>query len=151
MSKGIFYTDEEDKALLAVYEDASETDKKKKKYLDIVKKAQRYGICPGRTPDALSQHLSKLVNPVKEEETNDSAEASNWELETNHWKQKALSLEERNNEWLDVIFNSAWDVNDFGYLQWNYKEITRFTREKYPEKYSEAVERIKTMKGENIQ
>lgn len=46
----------------AVYEDF-----KGKKYVDVAKKAQSFGICTTRNIDALAQHISVLVNQKESE------------------------------------------------------------------------------------
>lgn len=153
MGRGAIYTEDEEKALLALYEDSSETEKKKKKYLDIVKRGQRYGICSDRTPNAVVQHLSKLIEQTKDDSSDDKSntdfkeEANYWELEANRWRNRSLYYEKLNNDWLEVIFGKATGINEYDFIQWDFRAITRYARNEYPEKYSEVVEYFKMNEG----
>ena len=63
MSRGAFYTTEEDNALIALIK-----DNPKAKNIDIAKKAQTYNLCSDRNTDALAQHISVLKTPKKAED-----------------------------------------------------------------------------------
>lgn len=142
MSRGNFYTSEEDNALLALYEDSSDTEKHKKKYLDIVKRGQRYGICKERNADAVAQHLSRLLNPDKDNDAdteNDDLDTIFWRNSSNYFEKRFIESQE---EWLEATLGSATSINEFGYIQWDFKAITRYVRNKYPEKYAERAEML---------
>lgn len=66
MSRGAFYTEEENNALMELLK-----DNESEKYTDIAAKAIRYKICPGRTSRGLAQQLAKLTKKDEAENETD--------------------------------------------------------------------------------
>lgn len=66
MSRGAFYTEEENNALMELLK-----DNEGEKYTDVADKAIRYNLCPGRTPRGLAQQIAKLTKKDEAENETD--------------------------------------------------------------------------------
>ena len=69
MARGKFYTEEENKVLKALCEDNNGL-----KFIDLARLAQKYGICANRNIDALAGHISELLQPQKDDATEDDTD-----------------------------------------------------------------------------
>lgn len=73
MSRGPYYSTEDDALLISIIEDMPGA-----KYIDMARKAQRYGICKNRDMKALASRISKLANPVPSEPDATLSEEDLW-------------------------------------------------------------------------
>ncbi len=69
MARNKYYTQEEDNRLLALAQ-----DNKKSKLIDLGRKAVVYGICTGRTAEAIAQRIAVLLEDPEEKKPKTEAE-----------------------------------------------------------------------------
>jgi hypothetical protein len=141
MSRGKFYTSEEDEKLMSICEDMKNDLGEKIKLVDIAERAQRYGICSERNKDALAQHISVLMTPKppKKDDEEDEDEKTLYdytiEKELQEYKSKYEDL-------LRVLFDKA-SLNDSKTgLFWNWNALTYYLRTTEPTKYMAKMEEL---------
>lgn len=140
MARGPYYTPEEDRALLALYE-----DNKGKQYIMIAKLAQKYGLCTNRTPEALAQHLSALINPPEEKDEEPDAN----DLTTLIYENKYKEVKQKYEELMGAIFNNATlapNGEDGIYL--NLPKLLRHLYIHEPERVNATIEALKIQRKE---
>lgn len=135
MSRGVFYTDEEDNRLREVCKD-NEGDQ----LITLARKAQKYGICTERDERALAQHISKLLAPeATTEEGNDEVDpkAAFWESVAHHYEEKYFDLR-------TVILWKAklYKGVNHNSLTLDYKAILKWFWQNDPEGISAAIETL---------
>lgn len=143
MARAVYYTEDDDRKLLNVYE-----DNKKKKFIEVAKIAQRYGICKERGEQALAQHLSKLVNPPKADAEEEPEIAMQPEPEIAMLK-KALSIAEgKYNGILHAVIGKAtlYEGVSRNSLKLNFAEIMRWVWVNEPELANARIEELELEK-----
>ena len=138
MSRGYFYTEDEDKKLMAVLEDSEDS-----KLIDVARKAQRYGICTARDERALAQHIGKLKQP-KEEDEMIPPEEDFYEAIIEAWERLYFGLR-------SAVLNSAslYKGSERNSLSLNYKEILRWFWRNDSEAISARIEQLEFEEGLN--
>ena len=63
MARGKFYTEEEDKRIMAVCDDNPGMPN-----ADLAEKVKKYGICANRDVNALARHIARILQPKTEDE-----------------------------------------------------------------------------------
>lgn len=139
MSRGIFYTADENEKLMAVYE-----DNKNEQLIEIARKAQKYGICTERDERALSQHISKLLEPNAESEDGDEVDpkAAFWESVAHHFEDKYFSLRQTI-LWEGRLYKGSHHNS----LTLNYRAILKWFWENDPEAITAAIETLEFAEG----
>lgn len=133
MSRGPFYSNEEDQALFALYE-----DNQKMKKRDLAKKAQRYGICVERNVDALAQHISILVSPPSED---DSSSNDDVDITTFIFEKKYKDLKSKYESLMQTIIDKA-TLFENGGICFDYKAIWRWIYLNEPERIALRLESL---------
>lgn len=136
MSRGSFYSKEEDESLMAIYDDLN-TKNGNKRFIDAARKAQKYGICKTRNESALAQHIASLVNPPEAEEKqfNEAElvfESVNKQLE--EFKAKYESLVST------ILENDKLTEN--GLLWIDFNKLTRWFYKNEPQRYLDRIEML---------
>lgn len=129
MARGKFYTKDEDNYILAVCNDNQQLIDSKK-YKVIAEKLQSYGICANRDLDALSQHISRLLNP-EPEDTEKEIDVDNEILKGEYDKLKA-----KYESLIHVLIDESTEAKN-GYIQFVFPAITRWLKENETTRYWE--------------
>ena len=131
MSRGKGYKLEDDQKLLELYR-----DNEKKKYIDIAKMAQRYGICTERDQEELSEHISRLVSQKDDDEDTDDID-----LDLMSALKEVNDTRNRYEGLLHVILETA-TLSDFGLLFLDFKAILQWMYRNEPERVSARIEAL---------
>ena len=143
MSRGAFYTESEDKRLLAVF-----NDNPGEKLSAIAERAQKYGICTERDTRALAQHIGRITSPETEEPVDDvDPKAAFWEAVAHHFEDMYLGITKA------VLWEARlYKGQHHNSLTLDYKKILKWYWENDPESINaaiEAMETIENMEGVN--
>ena len=144
MARGKFYTQEEDKRIIEVSLDNEELVKAKK-YKDIAKKVQRYGICPNRDADALSQHISRLLNPEPED---DDKEISTEDVNNEFLQIELDKIKAKYESLIHVLIDEATEAKN-GFIQFVFPSITKWLKENETTRYWERFADIQQKNNDN--
>ena len=141
MSRGKFYTAEEDEKLMSICEDMKKDLGEKIKLVDIAERAQRYGICSERNKDALAQHISVLMAPKPskkdDEELDDGKTLYDYSLEKEN-----RELKEKYEGLLNVLFKNAHLNERRSMLFWDLQSLTNYLLVTEPTKYTARMEEL---------
>lgn len=140
MARGNYYTKDEDNYILEVCKDNQQLVDSKK-YKVIAEKLQRYGICTNRDLDALSQHISRLLNP-EPEDTEKEIDVDNEILKGEYDKLKA-----KYESLIHVLIDESTEAKN-GYIQFVFPAITRWLKENETRRYWERFDDIQQKNDE---
>lgn len=144
MARGKFYTKEEDERIVAVCND-NEDLVEAKKYKDIAKKMQKYGICPNRDADALSQHISRLLNPEPED---DEKEICTEDVNNEMLQIELDKLKEKYESLIHVLIDECTETKN-GFIQFVFPSITKWLKENETSRYWERFADIQQKNNAN--
>ena len=123
MARGKYYTQEEDRSLLALHEDNPGLQ-----HIELAKLAHRYGRCSDRGLNALAQHISQLLRPA-DPETTEETEPEEMTIETMIAEVKAADKYE---DFIDLIFRTMKLHENRMWLQLSFPDIMKWLRENEP-------------------
>lgn len=138
MAKGPYYSNTENERLLKLWE-----DNKDKTFAEVAEMAIFYGICEGRSPRAVAQQLSKLVNPPEE---GPQAELVEMDITSLILEKENKELRNELSSLLETILGTATLYNGYA-LHLDYREILKWLFANEPEK---TAARIETLRLEEV-
>ena len=146
MARGPYYTEEQDKALLNLYNDMKKTNPKAKN-VDVADAAIRYNIagCADRSREGLAQRISFLTNPPKEVKESASQE---FDIETEMLRAENKELRRRLEGILDAVVGQAtlYDNNERLGLCLNYPAINSYLWRNETERVNARIEALQALK-----
>lgn len=134
MARGPYYSDLENERLLKLWRDNED-----KSFTDVAALAVFYGICDGRSERAVSQQISRLVNPPVEETEVGQIE---FDMTSLILEKENKTLRDELNSLLDVILNTATLYNGYA-LHIDYREILKWLFKNEPERTAARIEALK--------
>lgn len=133
MARGKYYTEDEDRSLLALHEDNPGLQ-----YIELAKLAQRYGICSERGLNALAQHISQLLRPADPEPAEET-EPEEMTIETMIAEAKAKKYD----SFIETIFRT-FKLHESGkWLMLSFPDVMKWLRENEPTKLAAKLEELR--------
>ena len=134
MARKPYYTNEENDALVALF-----NDNPNKRYVDLADLALKYRmIAPWRGRDAVAQHISALINVPFTDDKDDDADITTLILE-----KKNTELSEKYESLLDAVIGKCELYEETVALKFDYQAIRRWIYHHEPERVSARIEELK--------
>lgn len=134
MSRGPFYTEEEDRHLLTLFDNSRKIDPDIN-YVDVAALAIAYGTCIGRNIDAIAGHISKLDKARESKMVNIAEEEEDIEPGIAVLTKDLRDVRGRYRSLLNVLTKEAYTNNPekIPILKFDYKAIRQWLWDNEPE------------------